>query len=140
MDKDKDWNPLISLIIDPFGAMFGKSIFDNSHVTFRTTIQEGFDAKFSSETTEGHYRITIEVPGFDENEISIQTKGNKIDINAEHTGKERVYFHNKIHRAWTLPEEIDPSKVDAVLKNGILTVTIPRCESPPEKIKVKSIK
>ncbi|HYA93254.1 MAG TPA: Hsp20 family protein [Thermodesulfobacteriota bacterium] len=45
----------------------------------------------------------------------------------------------KFFRAIIIPARVDPRKVSASVKNGVLTVTLPRAEeAKPRKISVKT--
>lgn len=51
--------------------------------------------------------------------------------------KERSY--QKFSRSFTLPEDVEAEKVSAEVKNGVLTVTMPRKALPePKRIAIKS--
>lgn len=61
-----------------------------------------------------------------------------------HTVKERDFFYQEcfwgaFSRSIILPEEVDPDRSHATLKNGILTVKLPRADGKKRKgIKIKS--
>lgn len=118
----------IRLVIDPVGAILGTSIFPT------TTIPEDSIV----ETTDNDYKLILKIPGFSEKEISIETSGNKIVVNAEHLGSEKVYFNNKIHRVYKLSEVVKPENVSANLKDGILTIIVQRADTKSHKIEIKS--
>ena len=45
----------------------------------------------------------------------------------------------KFSRTMRLPSEVDTEKVDAVYKDGVLTITLPKSETvKPKKIEIKS--
>ena len=49
------------------------------------------------------------------------------------------YQFGRFYRQFTLAEAIDQSKIDAVLKNGILRLTLPKAEKAmPRQIAVKA--
>lgn len=48
------------------------------------------------------------------------------------------YGEGDFERAFTLSEDFDPDRIEAELRNGVLTLTLPRAaESQPKKIAVK---
>jgi HSP20 family molecular chaperone IbpA len=48
------------------------------------------------------------------------------------------YGEGDYERAFTMSEEFDPERIEAELRNGVLTVTLPRAEAAqPKKISVK---
>lgn len=93
--------------------------------------------------------LRAEVPGFTEKELEIHVEPWRVTLNGkkEHEEKEfkgekketPVYTEkmmNRIYRSITLPVEIKPDLVKAVLRNGILELTLPKLE-PVKKIRVE---
>lgn len=121
-------------LADPFN-MF-EAIFSDPF-TDRT---DGVSLKTLVENVGNNYVFTLELPGFDEQEIDIQVRNGQLQIIAEH-GKDAKgnFFHTCVQRTWSLPETVDQDNVEAVLKNGILTVKIPKKEmAQVKKIAVKT--
>ena len=76
-----------------------------------------------------------ELPGVEKDDIDVTIAGDRLMIEAEREfenvdEKEEFYRHElsygKFTRTVALPEEVDPEKVLAELKDGILTVTLPK--------------
>jgi HSP20 family protein len=99
-------------------------------------------------TEDGEYfYVRAELPGINSNDLDIQATSNGISISGERKIQEEgdtVKYHRrekesgKFSRLINLPGDIDVNKVDAALKNGILTVTIPKAEAAkPRQITVK---
>ena len=61
----------------------------------------------------------------------------------EEEKKEKGYYHmersyGSFRRDLTLVNEVDPAKIEAICKDGVLTVTVPKSEkAKPVKVKVK---
>jgi HSP20 family protein len=93
------------------------------------------------------YELRAELPGVRPDDVQIEVTANTIGISGEfkqdEEKKEGDYIRREIrygrfHRAFSLPVEIDPSKVDATFKDGVLTVTMPKGElMRPRQIKAK---
>jgi len=93
--------------------------------------------------------ISAELPGMTEDDIEINVTPNSIELKGErkdikeikekNTGyyrKERSY--GKFSRYFTLPAEVKVDKVDAIFKEGVLNISLPkRVESHPKSIKIK---
>jgi HSP20 family protein len=87
------------------------------------------------------------VPGCKAEDIDISVYGNTLTISGEkketEEEKRKDYYHvestyGSFRRDLTLPTEVDESKIDAVCKNGVLTITLPKAEkSKAVKVKVK---
>jgi HSP20 family protein len=87
-----------------------------------------------------------EVPGLTMEDVEVYVVGNELTITGKRsTQTENPEFHRRerntgeFTRTLTLPVEIDAQKVEATLRNGILTVKLPKAEAAkPRKIAVKS--
>lgn len=97
------------------------------------------------ETTQNLVLIA-EVPGFEKNDITISLENNQLTFAGERivTEKENRQYHRnerrfgKFERSFQLPGSFDGEKVQANLKNGLLTITVPkREEAKPKQIEVK---
>lgn len=87
--------------------------------------------------------VTVDVPGFDRNEIDVRVDDRTLWIEATreeavdegddtYLRRERSRRFNR--RSITLPAEGDPEDVEATLRNGVLTVTIPKA-TPSESVR-----
>ena len=89
------------------------------------------------EITESDESLTVqaEVPGFSTKELEISVEPRKLTISGRHEAEEEskkgktIYSERcakKILRAVDLPAEIDSSKVNATLRDGILNIELPK--------------
>ena len=94
-----------------------------------------------------NYYVRSELPGMKSEELDIQVTAKGISISGERkipVEMDNVKYHRrereagKFSRSINLPDDIDANKVEANLKNGILTVTIPKAEiSKPRQIAIR---
>jgi HSP20 family protein len=77
--------------------------------------------------------LTAELPGLTRDEIEINAEESRIAIRGERVGHvpcehyHRVERgHGRFSRTFVLPEPADPDRITAELKDGLLTVTIPK--------------
>jgi HSP20 family protein len=93
------------------------------------------------------YDITALVPGMDAEELDIEVLNNTVTIRGEFkSGSEDQAKYlvcelpsGRFSRVISLPTATDASKVEAVIKNGVLSLHIPKAEADrPKAIKVKS--
>lgn len=96
------------------------------------------------------YRIAAELPGMGEQDIDVTLAGNVLTIAAEKSEekeeKERNYHFSErrsgsFRRSFYLPEGIERDQIEATLKNGVLTLTLPKtpeAQTPQKKIEVKT--
>jgi len=99
----------------------------------------------TTEEKEKEYVVRVEMPGFTPEEVKVELLGERLTVEAEHkepaekepTEKaERVYAHVK--RMVSLPPEVELEKAEAVYRNGVLEVHLPRKpEAVGRRIEVK---
>lgn len=92
--------------------------------------------------------VTAELPGVDINKLDITVQDDQMTLRGDrgtHDCAEGEVYHRRERgcgefiRTIGLPFGVDNDKVDAVYKNGVLKVTLPRVENEkPKKISVKS--
>lgn len=92
--------------------------------------------------------ITAEVPGVETKDIELNVVENSLTLSGRRTAQaeekdrnvyRRERFDGEFSRTLTLPEKVNPDGVSAQLKNGILTVDLPKVhEAQPRSIKIKS--
>ena len=102
------------------------------------TDQPGWTPPVDLYETAGEFVLTAELPGLVRDQIDIQADDFRIAISGARTAAlgggdmrceqfHRVERgHGRLSRAFTLPEAIDVEHVSATLKDGILTVTMPK--------------
>jgi len=97
------------------------------------------------ETKDG-LTLVMDVPGADKESVEITLEKNVLTINAfpagvkveNHTLAYGEYVECDYQRSFALSEEIDRSRIEASVKNGVLTLTMPKAaEVKPKKIAVK---
>ncbi len=84
-----------------------------------------------------HFVIEAEVPGFTREELNIRIQGNYLELSGNRTAQtpEGYTAHRlerqatSFSRSFTLPADINHDRVEAVLKNGILTLKLPKAEA-----------
>ncbi len=81
------------------------------------------------------YDLKVEVPGVEKDKIDVKATRDYVELAGQHsekTEKERKnYIYNErsyrsFYRKIPMPEEIDPSKVNARMDKGILTLELPK--------------
>jgi HSP20 family protein len=107
-----------------------------------------FSPAFEVKETKDAFAFTADMPGVTEKDLQVQLSENRLSISgkreSEKTEQGETYYTNERNygsfiRSFTLPEGIDADKVRAELKNGVLSVTVPkRPEAQPKKISVTS--
>lgn len=109
---------------------------------------EGFAPNFDVKETKDAFVFKADLPGVRESDLEVRLSQNRLTIagkrESEKTEKTDTYYayecsYGSFSRAFTLPEGIDADKVKAELKDGVLTVELPKPPGlQPRKIAVKS--
>lgn len=96
---------------------------------------------------EGHVYIEALVPGVDPNDVELSVLRNTLTICGERkpfAEKEGQIVHRselgsgKFSRTLELPVDIDPEKITAQCKDGIMQITLAKAEhAKPKKIEIK---
>lgn len=83
--------------------------------------------------TDSDVTVTAELPGVDPKEVEIKVVDNMLTISGEkrqnrEEKKLNYHFverrHGSFHRAIALPSSVNPDKVEANFRNGVLTVVL----------------
>jgi HSP20 family protein len=92
--------------------------------------------------------IKAEVPGCKAEDIDISVQGNTLTISGEKKQekeeKEKGYYYaersyGSFRRDLSLPSEVEPNRIDASYKEGVLTIKMPKSEKAKAvKVRVKS--
>ena len=120
-----------------------------SEATVRTETARSSDAALMPpvDVIEDSTGITLraDLPGVPKEKLSLQVEADTLTIEAEISvatpeGMEASYAEVHVpryRRAFTLSKELDPSKVSAELRNGVLSLRIPKAEhAQPRRIEV----
>ncbi len=118
-------------------------IFDNNGRWFGNELSDWLQAESEllhpvhleiAETDES-LTVRAEVPGFTAKELDINVDGNRLTISGKHESKEEstkgktIYSERcakEILRSVQLPSDVDSSKVNATLKDGVLNIELPK--------------
>nr|WP_240452041.1 Hsp20/alpha crystallin family protein [Halostella salina] len=76
---------------------------------------------------DGDFVLSVELPGFDRDEITVNWYEGRLNVSAEHEddarGRKRTY-----HRSFRMPKEIVEEDIAASYENGVLEVRLPVVE------------
>ncbi len=98
--------------------------------------------------TEGHYEVSLDLPGMKPEEVNIELRENELWITGERKEekeeKDKTYHrierqHGQFRRVIPLATPVESDKVNAEYKDGVLRITVPKSEkAKPKRITVKS--
>jgi len=96
------------------------------------------------------YEMHVEMPGIKKEDISIEVTPTMVEIRAEHEetseNKGKNWLRQErsstdFYRSFQVPEELKTGRVEAELKDGVLTLSLPKTEPKPKyeatKVKIK---
>lgn len=95
----------------------------------------GYLPRMETSETDKQVKITAEVPGIDENHLDVLVRGDTITIKGQKEDSSEAKDQTKraaerrygaFERTMKLPYQVDSEKAEAVLKSGVLTVTVPK--------------
>jgi len=142
VERERGFDPLRRLADlmtwDPFGEMavqpWGRG--------------ETFSPAFEVKETKDGYLFMADVPGIKEEDLEVNLDGNRLSVSGKREAEkkeesERFYSYERNYgsflRSFTLPSGIDQEHLRAELKEGVLTIHIPKSEaSQPKRVKIES--
>ena len=127
---------------------FFDRFFDNFDLPTVFSEDRDWMPKIDISETETDFVVSAEVPGMAKDDISITMTDGLLTLsgekNHEHEDKKGNYHlverrYGSFKRSMRLPENVEPDKIDAAYKEGVLTITIPK-PAPVEakKIEIKN--
>tara|TARA_B000000532_G_C18533185_1_gene262375 strand:+ start:31 stop:459 length:429 start_codon:yes stop_codon:yes gene_type:complete len=134
---------LISTNLNRWKPTLLDELFDDRWFNF-DTFNQTFPAVNTIEK-DNQYLLEIAVPGMDKKDFEIEIQNDLISIssisNQEKEIKDNLNYnrqefnYNSFHRTFSLPKEVDQSKIKAIYSNGILTITLPKLKEVISKSK-----
>jgi HSP20 family protein len=112
-----------------------------------TEMQRVWRPRVDVSESESEVRVQVDLPGIRKEDVSITLENGVLTISGERKEEEekrdenmhfseRVYGH--FSRSFTVNEAIDQDNIEATVKDGVLTVVLPKVEkAKPKKIEVK---
>lgn len=140
-----DWEPFRRmrqlLAWDPFAGMT-----ELPNIEVPATFMPAFEVK----ETKDSYVFKGDMPGIKEADIDVSFTGDRLSVSGkremEHKEEKETYYayersYGSFSRSFTLPAGVDVEHAKAELKEGVLTIVLPKIpEVQPKKIEVKSEK
>ena len=95
---------------------------------------------------EDHFLLKADLPGLTESDVNIEVQDGTLTISgerkAEHEQREKGWYRiersfGSFNRSLTLPDGVDPDRIEASFKDGVLGVRIPKPqERKPRRISI----
>jgi HSP20 family protein len=140
------WEPVreLNTIQSEMNRLFN-SFFDSPTPTDGRSPRRWIPAMDLSES-EQEFVLRADLPGLDESDVNIELEDNVLTVSgeraSEHEERKEGYYRverasGKFSRSLTLPEGVDPEKINASFEKGVLEVHIPKPEQrKPHKVTI----
>ena len=122
--------------------------FDNFLNDFSTSLNysSSWEPKFEVLNTDTMYCIRAEIPGMSKKDIDIELENNTLSISGDRKWNDKdqnnysEFSYGKFYRSFNLPENVKENNIKASMKDGILSVQVPRLEKVKPEVKKIAIK
>lgn len=93
------------------------------------------DMRIDLSEDDNAYRVAVDIPGVDKDDITVSADGNQVTISAEikrdSERKEEKQivserYSGLCYRSFSLPTEVDQARAEARYDNGVLTLMLPK--------------
>ena len=125
------WQPRHSLVSD-FDQMIN-SIFNDGWNDLTTKQTNVIPVDISE--NEKEFILSADFPGFDKKDVSLKVEENQLRLTANQEDQKkfndvkyslRERLSGKLSRNFTLPDNVISDSINAIFKNGTLTISIPK--------------
>ena len=122
--------------------------FDNFLNDFSSSFNysSSWEPKFEVLNTDTMYCIRAEIPGMSKKDIHIELENNTLSISGDRKWNDKdqsnysEFSYGKFYRSFNLPEDVKENNIKASMKDGILSVQVPRLEKVKPEVKKIAIK
>ena len=131
---------------DPFRVMDALLRWDPARGEGGGYLQGEYTPRFDIKETKNAFVIKADLPGIKDEDVNISLTGSQLTVSGkrEEERREEGEHHYMVERnagnfsrVFSLPEGVDADAVTADLKNGVLTLQIPkRPEAQPKRISI----
>lgn len=149
LTRDRAKTPATTPMWEPFRLMedmFRWDPFRDPRTFPLIEATQTFMPSFEVKETPGSYMLKADLPGIKDEDVNINVVGNRLTITGKRENEkkeENETFHlyersfGSFTRTFNLPDEVEADHVHAELKNGVLSLSIPKKpESKPQKVKI----
>ena len=124
-----------SLFTNFFGETELLGVFDEAINNVIDSSIDSYKYRTTIDQKEDNYVITAQIPGMSKSDVTITAENAILRV----TGEKDInsHMHTSIDRTFKLGPDVDASKIEAKVENGILEIKIPKAEKcKPKQIKI----
>ncbi len=122
--------------------------FDNFLNDFSSSLNysSSWEPKFEVLNTDTMYCIRAEIPGMSKKDIDIELENNTLSISGDRKWNDKdqnnysEFSYGKFYKSFNLPEDVKENNIKASMRDGILSVQVPRLEKVKPEVKKIAIK
>jgi HSP20 family protein len=143
-------DPFQMLMRDPFPFQMMRDFMTDPYRMFQTSPwgrDAGWSVSFDVRETDDAFIINADMPGIRDQDLDIQLVGNQLQIQGRREHEEQQdegRFHSyersygSFSRSFSLPDSADVDKIRSDLKDGVLTLVVPKKPgSTPQRRKIQ---
>lgn len=147
-DPSKQYEHPVDLFRDEMNRLFD-SFFRGFDIEPFDARGSAFSPKVDVVETEKEIRVSVELPGMEEKEIDVSLSRDSLTIKGEKKvekdEKGKDYFrmersYGSFSRTIALPVQVDPDRVSAEFRQGVLTVSLPKSQQAAQQSQKISVK
>lgn len=112
----------------------------NSNLDFPSRLFERGSSDFELYEEDDQFVLSVELPGFDPEEITVTWNDGTLNVAGEHEDEDRG-TRRTYHRRFNFPKAVDDAAIEAEYSSGILTVRLPvsvEAAAPGTEIEVQT--
>ncbi len=122
----------------------GSEVFPQTREKMLPDIVPMFKPKLNIEALDKSYEVTIEVPGLDVDDISVELSGNLLVVKGKNEIKkedQQAHYYRierasgSFQRTLTLPDDADSEGISAKVDKGLMTISIPRTATDKSEVR-----
>jgi HSP20 family protein len=140
--RSAGWDPFREL--DDFRERMSRML-DQTFGGFPEFGREGWSPLIDVEETDDAFLIEADLPGVKREDVDVEVVGNELRINGELQEREQrgvlrqqARMRGRFEYRSTLPQDVDAEQIEATLKDGVLSLRVPKSEhSQPRRVEIK---
>lgn len=124
----------------PFGSLFDRVLGSDSFGSpaWNNGLEGGFYPAVDVYEEEGSFVFAVDLPGLKREDVEVIIEDNVLSLSGSRSLSQNVKedsyrrlerCYGRFSRHFTLPGNVDSSKVDATFKEGVLEIRVPKSEA-----------
>ena len=130
-EKERVGYPLPSLR-NEFKTLYDR-FFNGWPMLFEPNLEPEYFWNLEMMEAEKEVIVRAEIPGFETPDLDVELLNNRLIIKAEKKPETKAKGVESVERRYErfveLPVEVDPAKVEAIYRNGVLEIHLPKTEA-----------